>query len=381
MFKRSATDSRRVRIVDYAHLAWSYAHGNATPLSVMKNVNGVRQVVDTTIPSYTIKALHRYAKGGAYPLVVCFDSKGCSACRKMYFSKIYGLDEHLNGKGYKARREVPDGKFFDGINITMDALNRAGITVLQGNHYEADDLIKAAVDAAKIAYPELPIDIITGDHDLVPLVDDQVSVYLRSVKTTWAQSKDIEITHYVQITPANYQEHLQSLSAYKTSNLHIPYNTVLLAKLLRGDKSDEVPGKPDWKPKMYNQLVQILLSEDIEHLFVYDTPVKTIVYKGTQQPVPNDLIKSTPREQLAVQWGEPPALTRICEVLGKYCEPEDLSHVRNVYNGINLNGAFTGLPDGYNRSPAVVTSPIKGYSPVKLQEVVYNSLKINLPNI
>lgn len=381
MFKRSLTDHRRVRIVDYAHMAWSYAHGNATPLSCMLEVNGVKQMVDTTIPAYTIKALHRYAKEGTYPLVVCFDSRGCSACRKVYFSKIFGVDEKLDGKGYKARREVPDGKFFDGINMTMEFLHKAGITVLRGEHYEADDLIKASVDAAKRMYPELPIDIITGDHDLVPLVDEQVSVFLRSVKTTWAESKDIEIPHYVQITPANYREHLESLSCYKTSKLNIPYNTVLLAKLLRGDKSDEVPGKADWKPKMYNQLVEILMqNDDISNLFVYDSPTRTVVYKDTLQPVPTDLIPSTPRDKMSVIFGEPPALTRICEVLGKYCEPEDLIHVRNIYNGINLNGAFTGLPEGFNRNPAVVTSEIKGYSPIKLQEVV-SPLRIKIPNV
>ena len=381
LFNRSSTDKRRVRIVDYAHMAWSYAHGNATPLSCMLEVNGVKQMVDTTIPAYTIKALHRYAKEGAYPLVVCFDSRGCSACRKVYFSKIFGVDEKLDGKGYKARREVPDGKFFDGINMTMEFLHKAGITVLRGEHYEADDLIKASVDAAKRMYPELPIDIITGDHDLVPLVDEQVSVFLRSVKTTWAESKDIEIPHYVQITPKNYQEHLEGLSCYKTSKLRIPYNTVLLAKLLRGDKSDEVPGKADWKPKMYNQLVDILTqNEDIANLFVYDAPTKTVVYRSSMQPVPANLIASTPREQMAVVYGEPPALTRICEVLGKYCEPEDLSHVRNIYNGINLNGAFTGLPEGFNRNPAVVTSEIKGYSPIALQAAV-ERLQIRIPNI
>lgn len=381
MFNRSLTDSRRVRIVDYAHMAWSYAHGKATPLSCMLMVNGVQQVVDTTIPAYTIKALHRYSKGGIYPLVVCFDSKGCSACRKTYFAKIFGVDEKLDGKGYKARREIPDGSFFTGINITMSFLQKAGVTVLRGEHYEADDLIKASVDAAKIMYPDLPIDIITGDHDLVPLVDEQVSVFLRSVKTTWAESKELEIPHYVQITPANYQEHLEGLSCYKTSKLSIPYNTVLLAKLLRGDKSDEIPGKNDWKPKMYNQLIEILSqNEDISDLFVYDSPTKTIVYNATGLPVPQELIATTPREQMSIVWGEPPALTRICDILGKYCEEEDLVHVRNIYNGINLNGAFTGLPDGFNRSPAVVKSEIKGYSAIALQAAV-DELRINLPNV
>lgn len=380
MFNRSKTDHRRVRIVDYAHMAWSYAHGAAKPLSTTLNINGQIQTVDTTIPAYTIKALHRWAKNGAYPLVVCFDSRGCSACRKVYFSQGMSKEEVAQGKGYKATRDKPESSFLDGINMTMEFLHKGGVTVLRADRYEADDLVKACVDAAKRAYPELPIDVITGDHDLVPLVDEQVSVFLRSVKTTWAESKDIEIPHYVQITPENYQAHLETLSCYKTSKILIPYNTVLLVKLLRGDKSDEIPGKADWKPKMYNYLMSFLVENKETEIFRYGNPTRTFYNKVTGMEIPLSEIPSTPKDQIRAVYGEPPELTRICEVLGKYCEPEDLDHVRFIYNGINLNGAFQGLPDGYNRPPATVTAEIKGYSPVQLQAAI-SPLKINLPNL
>lgn len=377
MFVRSKTDKRRVVIVDFAHLAWAYAFSQATALSCVLRVNGENRVVDTTIPAYTIKLLHRWSNGGEYPLAVCFDGKGSARCRKAYFAKHVGIGEDGKPAGYKARREAQDHRFYDGINLTMNYLAKGGVCVYQAPNYEADDLIKACVDKAKVMYPNLPIDIVTGDHDLIPLVDDQVSVFLRSNKLTFAEVKEIEKAHYVQITPRNYQEYLEGLTAYK--NLVVPYNTVLLTKLLRGDKSDEIPGKPDWKPKMYKLLLSLLDQHgvDVSDLFRYGCPTRTIIYKDTGEPIPEELIATTPRENKAIRYGEPPELTRMCEVLAPFVEPDDIEHIRYVYNGINLNGAFTDLGD-FNRDPAVITTPIKGYQAGILQQYV-QELKINLP--
>ncbi|WP_410068754.1 hypothetical protein [Ruminococcus sp.] len=376
MFKRDPNDKRRVIIVDFSHMAWSYAFGQATGLTSTLTVNGVPQTVDTTIPAYTIKTLHRWSEGGKNPLAVCFDSAGSSRCRKAYFSTQTDGTEGSKPAGYKARRESQDARFYNGIALTMNLLMQGGVSVYAAEGYEADDLVKACVDKAKVDYPNLPIEVVTGDHDLLPLVDEQVSVFLRSVKSTWAQTKEREKKHYVQITPDNYQEYLESLTAYK--NLSVPYNTVLLAKLLRGDKSDEIPGKPDWKPKMYKRLIEILQERrvDLSNLFRYDSPTQTIVYKGTTTPIPADLVASTPKEEKALIFGEPPALTRICETLAPLVEPADIDHIRYVYNGINLNGAFTNLGT-FNRRPATITTPIKGYVDIALQTAVAK-FKINL---
>ena len=51
MFKRDPNDKRRVIIVDFSHMAWSYAFGQATGLTSTLTVNGVPQTVDTTIPA------------------------------------------------------------------------------------------------------------------------------------------------------------------------------------------------------------------------------------------------------------------------------------------------------------------------------------------
>lgn len=375
MFIRSETDIRRVIIVDISHLFYKYAWGGAKSLSTVVMVNNVPEVVDTTLPTYCIKQIHKWANGGINPTVVCFDGRGCTVSRKGYFMKNSPKD---NKTEYKSDRKVQNDAFYKGCESTLSLMYQGGVMCLKGDGYEADDLIKAAVDRAKIDYPNLPIDIITGDADLVPLVDDQVSVFLRSVKLTWAETPELEKPHYVQLTPKNYQEYMQGLTNYK--NLLVPYNTVLLTKLLRGDKSDSIPVCNGITPKKYNALIEKMIEDgvDVSHICYYDNPIATICYRHNEQPIPLDLLESTPIEQKMIKYSDPKCITNLCEILRNYLTEEQVEFARMVYNGINLNCAYVGLGEGLNRRPATLTSPIKGYSAGQLQEVVAR-LKIRLP--
>lgn len=374
MFTRSQTDSRRVLIVDVSHLFFKYAFGGATALSSTIMVDGVPTRVDTTLPAYVIKQIHRWSNKGVNPTVVCFDGASCSKGRKAYFmTKKTG--EKVD---YKGDRQTQDARFYEGINLTMNLLMQGGVICLKGDGYEADDLIKVAIDKAKVQYPDLPIDVITGDADLVPLVDDQVSVFLSSRKITWAESKDIEKNHYVQLRPENYQDYMESLTAY--NKLRVPYNTVLLTKLLRGDKSDGIPAYPKFTPTKYNNLINSLEEDgyDLSTLCYYDEPISEVVYKGTLEPVPAELIESTPKEQMILKFKEPACLTRLCNILSDYLDEDIVEHVRFTYIGINLNTAYVGLPEGFNRKPAKLTVEIKGYSAADLQKTV-SVVQIVLP--
>ena len=389
MFVRSETDKRRVIIIDFQHLAYKYAYGGATRLSTPIDINGVLTNVDTTIPAYTIKQIHRLSCGGYYPTVVCFDAQGSTKSRKAYLLKY--KNEHTGDADvvgtlseYKEGRQSSDSRFYEGINMTMNLLHNGGVCVLKAESYEADDLVKAAVDKAKEQYPNLPIDIITGDQDMLPLVDEQVSVFITSKKTTWAESKDLEKRGYVQVTPRNYQEIVEGMSEF--AKLTVPYNSSLLKKLLRGKKADKIDPFKGITPLKYNNIVSdiIGLGYDMDKLFRYCPPTRTICYRGTEEPIPEELIESTPREQKMVKYGEPPALTKICNVLRECSTVQSfdvdslIEHVRFVYNYVNLNGHFTGLADGLNRAPAVLKNDIKGYDSGVLQQEVWK-LRITLP--
>ena len=371
-------NGRRVIIVDFAHMAWSYAFSNAKALSHTLMVDGVPRVVDTTIPTYTIKALNRWAKCGFNPLAVCFDGRGNARCRKAYFAANTDPVDGGQVASYKGQRDNHDSRLYEGINMTAHFLLEGGVSCYKAENYEADDLVKACVDRAKIDYPDLPIDIFTGDHDLLPLVDEQVSVFLRSVKTTYAESKELEKPHYVQVTPRNFQSYLETLTSYKS--LQVPYNTVLLAKLLRGDKSDAVPGMPAWKPKKYKDLLAKLEADgvDLGSLFRYDNPTEKIIDTRTNKELSPTDAMSVANEFKYISFGEPPALTRICDTLAPYVTEEDIAHIRYVYNGINLNGAFTDIGD-FTRRPAKLATPIKGYDVALLAGLLSKTLSINLP--
>ncbi len=375
MFIRSQTDDRRVIILDISHLFYKYAWGGASSLSVtMMDMNGQPVVVDTTLPSYSIKQVHNWALGGKNPMVVCFDSKGATVSRKGYFIKhkdvLLKNAKDDKGFGYKADRQFQNDSFYRGCEDTLRLLHYGGVMCLRGDGYEADDLICAAVAKAKEDYPNLPIDVITGDADLLPLVDDQVSVFLRSVKKTWAESPEIEKKHYVQVTPNNYQEYVQGLSSFK--NLYVPYNTVLLTKLLRGDKADNVPTCPGITPKKYKKLLEDMVADgiDLATLCYYDKPTETICYRANEQPIPPELLDRIPNEQKMIKFGEPPCITRLCNILSNYLEPDQVNFVRVVYNGINLNCAYTGLGDTLNRRPAKIRDHIRGYNAANLQTAV-----------
>ena len=334
--------ANRVVIVDISHLAFKYAFGGASSLSTtVKMLDGTLQLVDTTLPTYLIKQVHRWADFGYNPTVVCFDAKGGNQSRKAYFQKYSGVSSEPVVE-YKGTRDSMDNKFYDGLNMSLRLMLAGGVRCLKADGYEADDLIKAAVDRAKLDYPQLPIDVITGDADLLPLVDEQVSVFLSSKKTTWAESKDIEKRGYVQVTPANYQSYIESLSSYK--NLYMPYNTVLLAKLLRGDKSDGIPAFPKFTPTMYRNLVHTLENNRVD-------------------------LGSTFR------YGN---IDGIVEALEPHLTPEQLAHVKYIYGGININGGFTGLGERFDKKALTLTNKIEGYNAMALQREV-SILRINLP--
>lgn len=373
-FVKSETDQRRVLIIDVSHLFYKYAWGASGLSATIKEGNEIHQV-DTTLPTYTIKQIHRWSKGGLNPTIVCFDGQGSTKSRTGYFIKNKLRESN---EIYKEGRERQTKDFYDGANITMNLLIQGGVCCLKAAGYEADDLIKAAIDKAKETYPDLPIDVITGDADLVPLVDEQVSVFLSSKKMTWAESKDIEKAHYVQLRPENYQMYMEGLTEFK--GLDVPYNTVLLKKLLRGDKTDNIPAYPKFTPTKYNNLIAGLEEKgfDFARGCRYDNPTETICYRGTEEPIPLELLDSTPNEQKMIKFGEPPALTYLLENLEGLVDEDVIRHVRTVYNGINLNGAFVGLTPELNRRPAKMKSEVKGYYAGDLQKAV-SIVQIHLP--
>ena len=351
---------KRVIIVDFNHMAHTYINSGHR-LSKTVVINGVPQTVDTTVQSGTIKAIHRWSNHGSNPTAVCFDSP--VPARKAYFAKNF--DMGVDGDdAYKGRRVAMSGDLFDAIGMVKDILVSAGVSCYKAHNYEADDLIFACVQRAKKDYPDLPIDVITNDADLLPLVDDQVSVFLRSKKGSWAESKDIEKAHYIQVTPMNYQAVVEDLSSYR--KFSIPYNSLLLHKLLRGDSSDNIKSvKKRFPPKKYNALIEELLNKgfDLSKLFRYGECRKSYVSISSGEVVD----ESHDKNDLAIKYNDPQELVDMIDVLCWYIDDEEvIAHIKKMYRGMNLNQAYTGLGN-ISRKPAELKSPISQFNEGVLQ--------------
>ena len=377
---------RRVVIVDFNHMVHTY-YNSPHRLSIRVVENGESISKDTTIQSGTIKAVHRWSNHGANPVAVCFDRP--VPARKAYFQSAFPEMQVGSDKEYKGGREKMPDAMFEGISDVERIFRSAGVSCFAENNFEADDLVFACVKRAKEKYPGLPIDVITNDADLVPLVDDTVSVFLRSKKGTYAESKDIEKPHYIQITPKNYQEVVQDLSAY--SGFYMPYNSLLLHKLLRGDISDKF-GRKDisrmFSPKKWNDMMMSMLAEDVNfvEVFRYGEPQYKILYKGTDEPFDGTLeeaLSHPDKDKLYQKICNSEELDAIVELLEEFTtlDEEQIETVEKIYWGMNLNQPYANANKRLFRRSYVVGSKghpdIETFNEINLQNAA-RSLEIRL---
>lgn len=390
----------RIVIVDFNHMAHTYFHTKFR-LSVRKQVGGTVIEKDTTVQSGVLKCINRWSDGGRNIMVVCFDRP--VPARKAYFMDKFSdpeADVETRQGAYKGGRPAMPDMLYEAMQDCQSILEKACCTCLFEHNYEADDLVMATIVKAKKEYPGVPIDVITNDADLVPLVDDVVSVFLRSRVTTYAETKALEKAHYVQITPRNYQEVLEGLSSFK--DFLVPYNTVLLHKLLRGDSADNIQGiKRLFPPRKYNEMIQGMLSEeDLGEAFRYQPVVRRLVNIETGEELPGQenvrneedlyalvrLMTPEDRKKYAIKPLGVPELDRLCELVKKYAILKEgqfeivEEHLRKLYYGMNLNQMYTSKETALRRSPYCLTA--KGKSLQKLDQVELRkacmSLEINI---
>ena len=423
--------SDRVLIVDFNHMAHNFSYSGVRLSRTMK-VGGVLQTVDTTIANCTIKNIFNWSKGGVYPTIVCFD-RPCPS-RKAYFQKEQptGVDGE-----YKGKRESMGSSMYEGVSLSQDLLERGGVMCLYAHNWEADDLVFLAIQKAKEQYPNHYIDLITNDADMLPLVDEQVSVFFRSKKFTWAESKDLEKNRYIQVTPSNFQEVVEGLSSFK--NLYVPYNTLLLYKVLRGDSADGIVSpfpKGSMSPRRLATLIwemrygklkegysllfpkgsnvpygikelstkdeyafsdesdSIYLDEhafvlnqeglpitvDIQNLFVYTPTVRKYINSNTGQELSLEEAKALGKDGGAkVIYEDNPLLDKMVETLVYYGLTEEEAQIfKTQYRGMNLAQPFPYLPDQIKRG-SLKLPDFSGFSGRELNSVV-SVLNINLNN-
>lgn len=336
----------RIQVVDFNPLAHKFAHG-AAPLSHrIQKPDGSITTINTSIQNGVLKSINRWSMDGRLPMAVCFDAP--APTRKAFFAETVFEG---TGEAYKGGRASIGGPMFEAMTMTRDMLHNSGVSCYQAHNYEADDLIKAVIDASQKQYGnDVPIDVITNDQDMLPLVDDQISVWIRSMKNTYSEIPGLEKMKYVQVTPRNYQEVVEGLSEYKSSNMLVPYNTILLYKMLRGDSSDNIPG---FKRKFPPRKMRAMLEEWQEAGLEID---RIFRYGGASEYFP--IIK---------------------ELVGHYCDGDEelLTSIMKNYWGMNLNADYRAVGSAPAR-PAAVVAPPTTFDPTVLAETAIQ-LGINIP--
>lgn len=140
-------------------------------------------------------------------IVATFDSAGPT-----FRKKIYSL--------YKATRVKAPQELYDQIPRIKRLLNLLGIPVIAQQGYEADDLIGTITQQVE----KVNMLILTGDKDLLQLVNDRTKVILLKKGLSQVETYDCKAVQQ------------------KYEGLKI--NQLLDLKALQGDKSDNIPGAP-----------------------------------------------------------------------------------------------------------------------------------------
>lgn len=119
---------------------------------------------------------------------------------------------------YKAKRKPTPEDLLDQIPLAHQVVEALGIKILKHDDYEADDLIGSAAARLK---DEFHIEIVTGDRDLLQLVEDNVLVELCLKGVSETREMDV---------PAFREEY------------GFDPRGIIELKALMGDASDNIPG-------------------------------------------------------------------------------------------------------------------------------------------
>lgn len=168
------------------------------------------------------------------------------------------LDEN-----YKAHRAPLPDDLRDQLGEAKELFRRYGVPLVEKPGYEADDLIGTVVDHYR-GDPDLRIEILSSDSDLLQLVDDG-KVVLRTLRKG--------------VTDTTVMDETAVREKYGIGPDQIP-----AYKALVGDTSDNIPGVPGIGPKGASALLR--LHPSIEELLAHLGDVPKLAAKlpddGTQ---------------------------------------------------------------------------------------------------
>jgi len=161
-------------------------------------------------------------------VAVAWDIKGTSANKRL---EIFD--------GYKAGRTKPADDFYAQLPILREVLDAFNWPLYELDQYEADDIM--GTFAAQAKEEGIEACLVTGDYDLLQLIDDNTGVYITKTGGT----------DLIRYDDAAFEEKY----GVKVSQF-VDY------KALVGDSSDNIPGVPKIGPKAAQTLLTTYATLD-----------------------------------------------------------------------------------------------------------------------
>lgn len=162
---------------------------------------------------------------------------------------------------YKATRKKTDEELIEQFKIVKDILNKINFNVIEKDGYEADDIIGTLSRMKEIEGKEKII--ITGDGDLLQLINDEVKVFLSG---------------------SAFQKSVLYDAKMAEKKLGLAISQIIEYKALRGDSSDNIPGIKGIGEISAKKMLSLYknLEEIYDNLEKFDNTVRNKLEKGRE---------------------------------------------------------------------------------------------------
>lgn len=175
---------------------------------------------------------------------------------------------------YKGNRSAMQPELKEQIPVLQEMLKKAGVQLLMRETLEADDLLGTA--AKKAGKEGCEVTLLSGDRDLLQLVDEQITMLLPKTKREGTEYEVYHVQDVVEkygVEPAGY----------------------LQMKGLMGDSSDNIPGVPKIGEKTASKIIQTYgtIEEAIAHVDEVKPPMASRNLSEYREQARMSLVLST----------------------------------------------------------------------------------------
>lgn len=248
-------------------------------------------------------------------------SRQLSAIKPDYAAVAFDLKaptfRHQMYDGYKAGRHATPDDLISQFPDAKECLSLMGLHILELPGYEADD-IQGTVAKMAHTQPDTEAYILSGDRDLLQLIDDKVKVLLAT----------------------NSETKLMDKAAF-SEEYGIDSSAFVDMKALMGDSSDNIPGVAGVGKKTAQTLIENFGSLD----GIYDNIEDKRISKGVREKLLRDKDNAYLSRTLARICIDAPIGKALCELERR---PMDQSGLYRKFTELELNSLIVkfGLTEG-----------------------------------